>query len=225
MRGHRKRGRDEQQEEEDVVEEEQARGGASSSSAFAGETSADTINETLPTVPEDVGMHMVAGDLASLNLIDVDGPPCFDQYCGEQLPDEDVQKAMAKELDSGAAFEAVRMIDEKEYPKLARIHCRWVIHQRPTGVKARIVAQQLNLGHPMEGAYASTPAAFAQNMVFVFAETSNPKLDMLILPGDVSTAFLHAALPEERCVVLIPPSPQRIASKAWLPLRGSMDSV
>jgi len=72
----------------------------------------------------------------------------------------------------------------------------------------------------MEGAYASTPVVIAQNMVVVFAETVYPKLEMIILPGDVSTAFLHAALPEEMRVVLIPPSPQRVAGKAWLPLRA-----
>ena len=86
------------------------------------------MHEALPDVPEDVDMHMVAGDLASLDRIDVDGPPWFDEYTGEQLSDEEVQKAMAKELDSWAAFEAVQTIDEKDYPALARIHCRWVIH-------------------------------------------------------------------------------------------------
>ena len=76
------------------------------------------MHEASPTVPEDVDMHMVAGNLASLNLIDIDGPPWFDEYTGEQLPDEEVQKAKAKELDSWAAFEAVWTIDERGRPSI-----------------------------------------------------------------------------------------------------------
>ena len=112
-------------------------------------------------------------------------------------------------------------VSDQAYPNLQQVRCRWVLYLRASGeVKARIVAQQINNGSYMEGAYASTPAQIAQGLVFLWAASAEAADDVVIVLGDVSTAFLHASLPSEHVVLLIPPTPQRQRGKLWYPKKA-----
>ena len=199
-----KRPRDPEHEQELEAEEERARAGARDDDEEPPPLVADSDDEAEPRM---------------VDLIDVDGPPWFDEYTGEQLDDQQVAEAMAKELGSWEKFNAVQSIKDMDYPELPRVPCRWLFYKRADGqsVKARIVAQQVNYGAPMEGAYASTPVSMAPNLVLMWSLMDD---DRVVFPGDVGTAFLHAELPESQRVVLVPPTPQKVAGRAWLPLRA-----
>eukprot|EP00972_Heterocapsa_arctica_P108472 15974417-Heterocapsa_arctica.AAC.1 len=78
------------------------------------------------------------------------------------------------------------------------IQSRWLLGERDEGerVKARVVAQQLNKGSPLD-TYAAAPTSVAARLLAVYAKEKG----YLVKLGDVSTAFLHAKLPDNELVL------------------------
>ena len=107
-------------------------------------------------------------------------------------------------------FHAMGWCDAEEPVKLQKkiIKCGWVLSDRGARVKARIVAQELNLGQWVD-AFAATPASIGQRLVAYTAA----KAGWEVLIGDVKTAFLHATLPEH--VYVLPPPNLRQEGRVW----------
>ena len=82
--------------------------------------------------------------IGSLNL---HGPPWYDEYTHEQLPDEEVNEAMQNERNSLESFKMSRPADEsgKNVPGTEIVNCRWLLHRKKSTkkVKARLIAQQI----------------------------------------------------------------------------------
>eukprot|EP00972_Heterocapsa_arctica_P079260 11682994-Heterocapsa_arctica.AAC.1 len=85
-------------------------------------------------------IHFVGG-------INLHGPPWYDEYTHELLPEIDVDKAMQDERDSLESFKTGRSAKEEEnnVPGTELVTCRWLLHRKKSNkkVKARIIAQQI----------------------------------------------------------------------------------
>ena len=138
------------------------------------------------------------------------GPPWMDSHTGEELDTKLTEAGMTDELSSMTDFHAMEWCDAEEPVKLQKkvIKCGWVLSDRGTRVKARIVAQELNLGQWVD-AFAATPSSVGQRLVAYTAAKAG--WDVLI--GDVKTAFLHATLPEH--VYVLPPPNLRQEGRVW----------
>ncbi len=74
---------------------------------------------------------------------------------------------------------------------------RWMLRRKPKDgnenfVKARVVAQQVNTGELLD-VYAATPTSIGQRIVLWEALRE----DWIIGSTDISTAFLHARVPDD----------------------------
>ena len=91
------------------------------------------------------------------------------------------------------------------------IPTRWILHDRPAkGIKARLVAQQINDGS-VQDTFAATPGSVGQVLLLYIAT----KKKWTVCIGDVSTAFLHAPLGEGERVYVRPPANLRKAGVWW----------
>jgi hypothetical protein len=85
-----------------------------------------------------------------LSLITINGPPWYDEYTGDELPDSEVQEAMANEKQSLQKHDTYHKVkeEEKDVPGTEMVHTRWLLHRKPSThkVKARLVAQQVRYG-------------------------------------------------------------------------------
>eukprot|EP00972_Heterocapsa_arctica_P064230 9478193-Heterocapsa_arctica.AAC.1 len=97
-------------------------------------------------------------------------------------------------------FEVIKEVPEEEQKKLGKkvINCGW----------CRVVAQAFNWGDWAD-TFAATPTTAGQRLLLHHAAAA----DMEVVMGDVSTAFLHAALPEPAYV--IPPPNVRRPGVVW----------
>ena len=113
---------------------------------------------------------------------------------------EEVEKGMKNETDAFERFKVYSWAPEEE-AQGEIVSSRWLLKQRdPSTVKARIVAQQLNTGTPMD-TFAATPTTTAQRLVMLIAFSRCWGLKL----GDVGTAFLHALLTAGMDVYMRPP--------------------
>ena len=116
---------------------------------------------------------------------------------------------MKNETDAFERFKVYTWAPEPEADEI--VSSRWLLKQRePSTVKARIVAQQLNTGTPMD-TFAATPTTTAQRLVMliVFSRRLGLKL------GDVGTAFLHAPLTAGVNIFVRPPVNLRRHGQVW----------
>eukprot|EP00972_Heterocapsa_arctica_P013461 1982973-Heterocapsa_arctica.AAC.1 len=94
------------------------------------------------------------------------------------------------------------------------IPSRWVLTDKPAKdqVKARVVAQQLrSSGGSDLDVFAATPTTFGQRLLVQRAIVR----DWILHIGDVSTAFLHAALPSDAKIYIMPPPTDRKPGRLW----------
>eukprot|EP00972_Heterocapsa_arctica_P009883 1453245-Heterocapsa_arctica.AAC.1 len=81
-----------------------------------------------------------------VSVVNLDGPPWYDEYTGEELPEKELNEAMQSERSSLEAFKMSRDADESEknVPGMEIVYCRWLVHRKPATkkVKARLTARQ-----------------------------------------------------------------------------------
>jgi hypothetical protein len=147
-------------------------------------------------------------------VLTIEGPPWYDEYTGLELPEQEVDKAMEKEMTSLAKFEVkteVPVCEMEQDEDAVLVPSRWLIHRKATGiVKVRLVAQQVNDGS-LQDTFAATPSSVGQRFLLLkAAECGWP-----VMLGDVSTAFLHAPLGPDDHVYLQPPPNKRTAGVVW----------
>ena len=110
--------------------------------------------------------QLARGDAQPINVISITGPPWFDEYTGRQLDEDEVMKAMGKEMASFKSFHVADDVPEEEATEagIEVIPSRWLIHDRGgvKGIKARCVTQQINDGS-LQDTFAATPSAVGQN--------------------------------------------------------------
>ena len=159
--------------------------------------------------PGSASVSMVLGGLGAtqegwldlVSLISIDGPPYYDSTTGEELDVKKTEIGMAKEESSMQDMGTFDEVPESEVPEDAtKIPSRWVLKAKEDEVKARIVAQQLATSQ-LADVFASTPSALGLRMLLWFCLSFGWKL----ITGDVSTAFLHAPIPEGVKIFIIPP--------------------
>ena len=129
------------------------------------------------------------------------GPPWWDEYTGLQLDDKKAEIAMQSEKASFDRFNAMEDYSEENIGDQKVIPMMWLLHDRPMkGIKARMVAQDVNLGGHQD-TFAASPTTLGQCLLMRVSVVSGwgPAV------GDVSTAFLHAPLPEGSVVLVDPP--------------------
>ncbi len=139
------------------------------------------------------------------------GPPWLDSRTGAVLDPTLVEIGMTNELESLQSFEVGKDVPEEEPKNLGKkvINCGWVLSERgPDRVKCRVVAQEINWGDWAD-VFAATPTTSGQRLLLHHAAV----LGMEVVLADVSTAFLHAALPEP--VYVRPPSNVRRQGMVW----------
>ena len=142
-------------------------------------------------------------------LVNTSGPPWFDEYTGEELPLDQVERGM-KELASFEHFGVTQWVPEKDVEG-ELVSSRWLLKRRDaTTLKARIVAQQLNRGAAMD-TFAATPTTTAHRLMLYIAHIK--KLNVAL--GDMGTAFLHAPLPKDMIVHVQPPMNLRRPGEVW----------
>ena len=81
------------------------------------------------------------------------------------------------------------------------IQTRWVLRWKGDDVKARLVAKGYDQDTTDQETYASTPLLLSFKAAILFAILRGWK----VLFGDISTAFLHADLPEGDYIYVEPP--------------------
>ena len=100
--------------------------------------------------PEEVITPAVSSRGGLVAQVNTNGPPWFDEYTGEELPLDQVERGMKKELASFEHFGVTRCVPKKEVEG-ELVSKRWLLKRRDaTTVKARIVVQQLNCGAEMD---------------------------------------------------------------------------
>jgi hypothetical protein len=123
-----------------------------------------------------------------------------------------VLQAMSKEMQSIKSFD---VFDEVRLDQLREgdrpIPCRWVITPKGDSLKARLVVQQVNTGEAME-TFASTPTSATLKVALTIALSRG----WSVFLADLTTAFLHAKLPEEERVVVRPPAPVLNPGHCWV---------
>ena len=133
------------------------------------------------------------------------GPPWYDDITQEPLDPEEVERGMQRERDCYADFDAVEPTTWEEAGEEAKpIPMRWVLRLKPTAenpkaVRARLCAQQLAIG-PAD-AFAATPSSVGPRLAVAWAGL-RPGWVLHVL--DITTAFLHARVPEGERVYLQP---------------------
>eukprot|EP00972_Heterocapsa_arctica_P096687 14264541-Heterocapsa_arctica.AAC.1 len=120
---------------------------------------------------------------------------------------------MARENSSLAEFDAKDDVPEEQSREEGAlvVNARWLLTDRyERGVKARVVAQEINDGS-IQDTYAATPTNIGARVLLCEAL----RRGWPVMLGDVSTAFLHAALPEGSKVYVIPPICDRQPGMVW----------
>jgi len=148
-----------------------------------------------------------------MQLIEVTGPPWYDEYTGEVLNTPRIEKAQDQEHNSFLKFDAYVWVPVEAVPKGAKvIPMRWVLYDRgpPKGEKARIVVQDVNHGAP-EDVFAASPTCAGQRLCLCMAAWRQWEAVL----GDVSTAFLDAPLEDGQLVFCRPPPGLRREGFLW----------
>ncbi len=149
-----------------------------------------------------------------VGLVSISGPPWYDEATGKQLDEEKVAKGMRSEEESLEKFGTYIWVPAKmaQQKNVVVVQSRWLLGERDNGdrVKARIVAQQLNKGSAMD-TYAAAPTSVAARLLAMYATEKH----YLVKLGDVSTAFLHATLPDDETVLVEPPPSLRRPGRLW----------
>ncbi|CAE8609178.1 unnamed protein product [Polarella glacialis] len=184
---------------------------------------AETAGDTLHTVQqkyerdvhsEDQGHLFAANFLDTLAaLVVADEPelfvgvdPGYDEQWRE-LPYEAVLQGRRKELTSMRNFKVYEEVSDGDLPAGTKvIPCRFLYKMKKDGaVKARLVVQQVRstaTGLGWAQTFAACPTILGGRVVVWCAEVHR----WPIVEGDVSTAFLHAPLPDDDWTVVRPPS-------------------
>ena len=143
----------------------------------------------------------------SIELVQPIGPPWYDELTGEELEEQQVMDGMQAERNSLGSFHTFDEVDvsEGDKPGAVVIPSRWVLTKKsPVRVKGRVVVQQVNTGSLMD-TFAASPTSMAQRIIVQRALERGWSL----VPGDVATAFLHAPLPEDMCILVKPPATEK----------------
>ena len=158
---------------------------------------------------------------ASVELINKHGPPWYDDLDDHVLDTKQVEIGMQSELNSFKQMEVKEDVPYSAYeqdpnPNKQLVSSRFVLVDRSKPgaprVKARIVAQQLNLsGGTWAETFAATPTTLGQRLLLWHAAKNGWKVQT----ADVSTAFLHASLPAGDAVYIIPPVNLREGTGLW----------
>ena len=89
------------------------------------------------------------------------------------------------------------------------IPMKWLLHDRPMkGIKARMVVQDVNRGGHQD-TFAASPATLGQRLLVRMSVVNGWGV------GGVSTAFLHAPLPEGSVVLVDPPPSLKKQGYVW----------
>ncbi|CAE8598018.1 unnamed protein product, partial [Polarella glacialis] len=154
--------------------------------------------------------EMAEQEIAVVNHSSKTEPPWHSDRDGSLLDPDQVEQGMAKERQSLRDFHVYTEVDESEPESLGAkiVPSAWVLGAKHGGVKARLVAQQVNTGGWAD-TFAATPSGCAHRLLLLVAARKQWPVQL----GDVSTAFLHASLPEP--VYLRPPATERKPGKVW----------
>ena len=146
-----------------------------------------------------------------IELVTVVGPPWWDEYTGLQLDDKKTEIAMQSEKASFDRFHAMDDYPEEDIGNQKVIPMRWLLHDRPMkGIKARMVVQDINRGGHQD-TFAASPTTLGQRLLMRMSVVNGWGL----VVGDVSTAFLHAPLPEGSVVLVEPPPSLKKKGYVW----------
>ena len=162
----------------------------------------DFQEELAGRLREDVKQYIAA----------MSGPPWLDSRTGAVLDEKMVEIGMESERASLRSYHVYTEVPIARVREVngTLIRSRWVLADKGTRVKARLVAQQLNLGQ-WSDAYAATPTTPGQRIVLCLAARCGLELKF----GDVSTAFLNAGLPADEKLFLLPPETERKPGMVW----------
>ncbi|CAE8582737.1 unnamed protein product [Polarella glacialis] len=154
--------------------------------------------------------EMAEQEIAVVNHSSKTEPPWHSDRDGSLLDPGQVEQGMAKERQSLRDFQVYAEVDESEPESLGAkiVPSAWVLGAKHGGVKARLVAQQVNTGGWAD-TFAATPSGCAHRLLLLVAARKQWPVQL----GDVSTAFLHASLPQP--VYLRPPATERKPGKVW----------
>lgn len=138
---------------------------------------------------------------------------------GEELLDTEVDRAMDAERASWKKFKVVSDVKLKSAKQVdaLRVNSRWVLRKKPKpgqpcAVKARLVAQEFNKGSYSDS-FAATPTTVGQRITLATGLKKKWQIGIV----DISTAFLHAELPQKSPVYLVPPATEGYsADMVWV---------
>jgi histone deacetylase 1/2 len=131
------------------------------------------------------------------------GPPWYDEITGQEISDALVKAGMEKERASRAALKVSRPATYEEAKRVGGriIGMRWVLRLKDQKTcKARLVLQEVNTGK-WQDTYAAAPTPLGQRLLIWRGLTSSACFWIL----DVSTAFLHAPIPQGELIFGRPP--------------------
>ena len=128
------------------------------------------------------------------------------------LDKEAVLAAMKRELESLKRFQVFATVPLSSVPPNSRIiSTRWVITVKPCGtVKARLVARDVNNGS-WQDTFSSTPSSAGLRCALALAAHRG----WSVVTGDLTTAFLHATIPEGETVYVRAAHPLHQAGTCW----------
>ena len=132
--------------------------------------------------------------------------PQLSEEMTNQYSPEELAKGMQTEMNSMDYFDVYverNLSTLTEAQRQGIIKSKWVLRRKEDGVRCRLVgkgfAQEIN--DKDADAYASTPQLVTLKCLLAFALARQ----QTILSGDVSTAFLHATLPDDQEIFIEPP--------------------
>jgi hypothetical protein len=147
--------------------------------------------------------EMVLKVLASL-----DSPHEQSAFLEIPISDEERAAAHEKELDQLRSFDVFEEVSLDFTGGSGKpITTTWVDRRKsPTEVKGRICARDFNNGK-RDDVFAATPSSCSVRVI----DLLSAKYGYKKVVADVSAAFLHAAVPEDECIVVRPPDDYRSA--------------
>lgn len=134
---------------------------------------------------------------------------------GQILDTDKVEAAKAAERDSWSEFQVVSEVPKTTAladPEGVIVRTRWLYTIKSDGRhKARLIATQVAYTSSEPGTFAATPSVASQRLLLQRAADLNWETSL----SDVKAAFLHARIPENEHVYLLPPEGEAPPGVCW----------
>jgi hypothetical protein len=156
------------------------------------------VGAVVASLSSDVAQDRMKG----MNVINALVSPHTSDEFMQPITEEELVNSRADEIKKLQTFEVYQEVPVSAGANQKIITCTWVDRRRGPGVKSRICAREFRRkGDRDNEFFATTPASTSTRVIDLIACS----LGLSTMTADVSSAFLHAKIPEGTTVLIQPP--------------------